>query len=64
MEKEINTDPKPSSRNDLTFKSPEELRLLPKAKPRKNIGGRKTGKRKILTSTPEQIEAEQLQAEK
>ncbi|XP_030767040.1 uncharacterized protein LOC115890832 [Sitophilus oryzae] len=42
------------------FKSPEEVRPYPKALPRKKKGGRKLGRTRILTDTPEKqaIEAE------
>lgn len=64
VEVNINGSPKPST-SKQGFKSPEEVRPLPKAKPRKiATGGRKKGKSKILTSTPELLEAEQKKIEK
>lgn len=40
------------------FISPEMLRPYPKSAPRKNLGGRKKGKTRILTDTPEKNEIE------
>lgn len=47
--KNTTTIPSPKS----AFKSPEEVRPYPKALPRKKKGGRKPGRTRILTDTPE-----------
>lgn len=48
------------SNTSALLKSPEEIRPYPKALPRKKKGGRKPGRTRILTDTPEKeaIEAE------
>ncbi|KAB0800181.1 hypothetical protein PPYR_05921 [Photinus pyralis] len=48
------------STSSVSFKTPEEVRPYPKAQPRLKKGGRKPGRTRILTDTPEKeaIEAE------
>lgn len=55
--------PKPSTSTDL-YRSPSEIRPLPKAAPRKSVNKRKKGSCRILTDTPEKDEIERLYLER